>query len=642
MLSHTLPSKRSLVHSFTATVLLLSVGMLGACSSSDETSGDPNGGVTNEDGEAPLSDLDDLLDGAPTKADLPEEGKADAVYPEIFSDLVALQSPIRSQGGRGVCSIFANVAYMEHLYIAEGTYTNPDFSEQFLQWSVKNEVRAFQNTEGSNAQRNLEAIYRFGIVDEDAWPYQSRKWSSGDDAECNGSDDLPTKCYTNGDPPESAMNAERWHLPRGRWINSSERSIKAHMQTKKQAVVVGGTFFYQAWNHRASSLPTNNSYWRKGYVTYPNALDKEKSLEKRAGHGFLLVGWDDTLEVQKRDGEGNLLTDEQGNPDMEKGFFIFKNSWGTGSFGVDNPHGDGFGFISYEYVDEYLTAYVAGLPEVEVPDEVCNDQEDNDLDGDVDCDDSDCATDPACVGSSFNYSNDEGGDIPDDDASGLESTIEVTDTGTIKALSVTVDITHSYSGDLTLKLVREGGDEIVLQDQQGGSEDDIKKTFGVTDFNGQDAAGTWKLVVIDNANLDTGNLNSWQLGITTCVGDDCSTDATKYESTDGTMDIPDGDASGVFSNIEVTDAGEITALKVNVDIAHPEQMDLTIKLLRVGEPGEAVLQAAASAEGVYEPTSYNVAQYLGEDSAGTWRLVVIDEASGDTGSLNGWSLEIAR
>lgn len=640
MLSYMLAniSRHHLTTYLSAGILFASVTLSAGCSSSDD-GGTGSGGPTNQEGEAPLSDLDDLVDGAPSKADLPEEGKSDAVYPDTFFDLVSLQSPVKSQGSRGVCSIFANVAYMEHLYIAEGTVTNPDFSEQFLQWSVKNEVKAFRDTEGSNAERNLEAIFRFGIVEEGDWPYQSTKWNSSNDPACNGSENLPTKCYTNGDPPEAAMSAKRWHLPSGRWINSSPRSIKGHMHTKKQAVVVGGTFFYQSWNHRASSLPTNNEYWRKGYVTYPNEVDKQKSLEKRAGHGFLLVGWDDTLEVQKRDGEGKLLTDDAGNPVTEKGFFIFKNSWGRGSFGASNPHGDGFGYISYDYVSEYMTAYVSGLPEVESPDEVCNDEKDNDRDGDADCDDSDCAADAACVGSTLSYTNDQGGDIPDNSPSGLESTIEVTDTGKISAVSVAVDISHSYSGDLTVKLVR-GSTEVVLQNQQGGSDDGIKKTFAVTEFNGQDAAGTWKLVVIDNANLDTGKLNSWTLGLTTCVGADCGSTAT-YSSSESSA-IPDGDAAGTFTNIAVSDEGEIKALTVNVDITHPEQMDLTIKLQRVGVPGEVILQAAASVDGPYVARAYNVADYLGQDAAGTWRLTVIDEAAGDAGTLNGWSLEIGR
>ena len=59
------------------------------------------------------------------------DAKADQTYPEAF-DLVSTQTGIKSQGSRGVCSIFGTVALMEHLYISEGTITEPDFSEQFL------------------------------------------------------------------------------------------------------------------------------------------------------------------------------------------------------------------------------------------------------------------------------------------------------------------------------------------------------------------------------------------------------------------------------------------------------------------------------------------------------------------------------
>ncbi|HNT00325.1 MAG TPA: proprotein convertase P-domain-containing protein [Polyangiaceae bacterium] len=637
MLTHRLQDKPWMKYVSTG-ILLASASLWAACSS-DEGSVDKRSEVTNEDGDAPLSNLDDLTAGAPSKADLPEEGKADAVYPPTYFDLVKLQSPVKSQGSRGVCSIFASTAHMEHLYIAEGTIKTPDFSEQFLQWSVKNEVKAFRNTEGSSASENLRAIYQFGIVEEAAWPYESTKWSSYNHPECSGEDSLPTECYTNGNPPEAAMGAKRWRIPQGRWINSNERSIKAHMFSKKTAVEVGGTFYYQAWNHRGSPLPTNNAYWRKGYVTYPNDVDKQKSLEKRAGHGFLLVGWDDTLEVQKRDGDGKLLTDSQGNPLMEKGFFIFKNSWGKGSFGVDNPHGDGYGYISYKYVAE-LNAYVSGLPKIELPKEVCNDGEDNDMDGKTDCDDPDCAQDPSCVGSTQVFSG-TGGAIPDNDPKGLTSSIVVAKGGTISAMSVAVDITHTYSGDITIKLVREGGGEVVLQDRDGGSEHNIKRVFGISDFNGQDAVGTWKLVVIDNAKLDTGTLNGWTLSITDCVGNDCASGAKTYSNTES-KPIDDGSSTGVFSNIVVDDEGEISAMKVFVDITHPEQIDLTIKLQRVGVPGEAILQEAASADGPYVPRSYNVSNFLGQDAKGTWRLVVVDEAAGDSGTLNGWSLEIAR
>src|SRR5690606_27913428 len=139
------------------------------------------------------------------------------------------------QESRGVCSIFSTVALMEHLYIAEGSITTPDFSEQFLQWSTKFEVGDFPNTSGSNARTNLDAINRFGIPEERAWPYEGTEWNTSNDPECTG-ESMPTRCYTNGSPPEPALAAQRFHLPRGRWINSSDRSIKGHMVRENTGV----------------------------------------------------------------------------------------------------------------------------------------------------------------------------------------------------------------------------------------------------------------------------------------------------------------------------------------------------------------------------------------------------------------------
>ena len=90
------------------------------------------------------------------------DDKADETQPAAF-DLVQYQTPIRSQGSRGTCTIFATAALMESLYVREGTIAMPDFSEQYLQWSVKSEVRAFTTGDGSNPQRNLEAALRNGI-----------------------------------------------------------------------------------------------------------------------------------------------------------------------------------------------------------------------------------------------------------------------------------------------------------------------------------------------------------------------------------------------------------------------------------------------------------------------------------------------
>ncbi len=475
--------------------------------------GGPDDGPSPFDDEYPVSDLDSIFDGAPSNRSLPDENKADAVYPKQFSDLVRDQSPVKSQGSRGVCSIFATTALMENLYIKAGM-PNPDFSEQYMQWSTKEQVRQYRNTDGSNADANLRAASEYGIVEESKWPYERLPWNATNDAECNGGENLPTKCYTNGAPPQTAVDATKFKLPRGRWVNTN--SIKAHLFTKKHGLNVGMTFFYQSWNHRKSVLPVNTEYWREGIVLYPNAKDKEESLKKRAGHAIQIVGWDDEKEVVKVDEKGEPLKDADGNVLKEKGFWIFKNSWGTGSFGAANPHGDGYGYLSYEYVDEYGTAYASDVPRFEPPAETCDNGTDDDADGKVDCDDTQCTAHASCQTSptSKTYASTTAVSIPDNVAAGITSNIAVTDAGTVGAVKVTLNITHSYRGDLKVVLAHDGR-TVTLHDQTGGVEDNLELTVDAAALAGATLAGAWTLTVSDHARYDTGTLNGWSIEVVT-------------------------------------------------------------------------------------------------------------------------------
>ncbi len=479
------------------------VAPLAACA------GDPPGSPYDDD--FALSSEDPLFDGAPDNDTLPDENKADAEYPATF-DLVSEQSSVKSQGSRGVCSIFATTALMENLYIKAGV-RDADFSEQYMQWSAKEQVRDFRNTEGSNASSNLEAASDFGIVEERFWPYQSSPWNTSNDPACTGGENLPTQCYTNGAPPADAIEAVKHKLPRGRYLNTN--SIKAHLTGKKSGVVVGMTFFYQSWNHRRSVLPVNTGYWREGIVLYPNAKDREESLKKRAGHAILIVGWDDTKEVPVVDDQGAIVKDADGNPVVEKGFWIFKNSWGTGSFGVANPHGDGYGYLSMKYVAEYGTAYASDVPTVATA-EVCDNGTDDDRDGDTDCDDSQCTAAPSCQATPTEhvYTATPATAIPDNDATGITSTISVPDTGTVGTVRVTVSIDHSFRGDLEVVLTH-GGRMFTVHDRTGGYEDDLDVTVEAPGLAGTALGGAWSLTVRDRARADVGTLASWSLAVVT-------------------------------------------------------------------------------------------------------------------------------
>lgn len=439
------------------------------------------------DDDFPVGDEGDVLGGAPANDSLPDDNKADAQYPaKLF---LSEQSPVRNQGHRGVCSIFAATALVENLYIKSGANAKPDFSEQYMQWGVKNLVGDFADTEGSSAQSNLQFVVQYGTVDESVWPYEISPWSTSNDAACNGKPGAPTKCYTNGEPPAAANAAMKWKLPAVKYINTN--SIKAHMTAKHTGVVVGLTFFFQSWNHRLSTLPISSDLWAQGAVTYPNQKDKDLSLPEHEGHAVLLVGWDDDLEMPMRDEKGNTITDADGKPKMEKGFWIFKNSWDTWSFGVDNPYGAGYGFLSYKYVKEYGSAVSAELPTAVTP------------------------PPPPSSGTTHDYAaNGVNAAIPDNSATGVSSTISVSDSGTVVGAKVTVDISHTYRGDLVVT-VEHGNKTSVLSDKAGGADDDLKTSFDVGDFDGGELGGDWVLHVEDTAAQDTGTVNGWSLEVTT-------------------------------------------------------------------------------------------------------------------------------
>jgi len=310
-----------------------------------------------------LSKYEHVFHDVPANGSLPDIGKADATYPAQSTELVALQSPVKDQNERGVCTIFTTTALMEHLYIKAGM-ANPSFSEQYLQWAVKVQLGVLPNAEGSNISDNVDAIAQFGIVSEADDPYRGTEWTATDDPDCkpDGTEtqQLPTKCWTQGDPSAAAQAAKKYTLPQGQFINTTD--IKAHITSDHTAVGVGIDFFYQAWNHGLSTLPIDQGELAKGIVRYPNAADITESHKQRAGHGILIVGWDDDLEVDNVGADGKPVLDSNGTPTKQKGFYIFKNSWGTDVFGTTNPNGAGFGYIAQKYVENYGTAYVTTVP----------------------------------------------------------------------------------------------------------------------------------------------------------------------------------------------------------------------------------------------------------------------------------------
>jgi len=108
------------------------------------------------------------------------------------------------------------------------------------------------------------------------------------------------------------------------------------------------------------------------------------------------------------------------------------------------------------------------------------------------------------------YTNSTVYNIPDYNTTGIFSPITVTRTGDSGSVIVTVDITHTYSGDLSLYLIAPDGSSYTLRERSGGSTDNIKESYTVN-ATGKVSNGEWKLNVKDLARITSGKLNSWSI-----------------------------------------------------------------------------------------------------------------------------------
>ena len=119
---------------------------------------------------------------------------------------------------------------------------------------------------------------------------------------------------------------------------------------------------------------------------------------------------------------------------------------------------------------------------------------------------------PVAGGASGQFAQTSEPAIPIPDRNTIRDSITVEQSGTATSVSVAVDITHTYIGDLVIDLIAPDGTTRTLHDRTGYETDDIDQTYA-PDFGGVGIAGDWTLRVRDGAGGDTGTLNGWTLTV---------------------------------------------------------------------------------------------------------------------------------
>ena len=236
--------------------------------------------------------------------------------------------------------------------------------------------------------------------------------------------------------------------------------------------------------------------------------------------------------------------------------------------------------------------------------------------------------------------------IPDNKKKGITDTVTIERVGVLNSIPVTVDISHTYRGDLVVELESPDKTRVVLHRREGGRLDDLR--LEMADVNdevlqpllGKPIHGQWTLRVRDLAPVDSGRLNEWSL----VLGYD---NTAQHESASARPDqqIPDFTIDGVWSDVALDGEGTLREIEVAVDVTHPFIGDLSVDLTcpsgrsvillgKTGMPGTNLRSRFSSSSNPL------LAALRGEKVRGTWMLCVRDLLRHDEGTFDAWAIDV--
>lgn len=235
--------------------------------------------------------------------------------------------------------------------------------------------------------------------------------------------------------------------------------------------------------------------------------------------------------------------------------------------------------------------------------------------------------------------------IPDNNPVGVVSRMNIAEDGVIQSIKLSVDIAHTYIGDLVVRIVAPVGRRADLHRRSGASAHNLVKTYDelstpeLSTFRGAPIGGVWSLEITDLAAVDEGKLRQWKIEAE--VLRDAS---VRQESTPG-VTIPDDNTGGIADTLTIADPRTISDIFVELDITHTFIGDLRVEL-RGPDGITALLHDQTGGDTDNLRRTFRLSDtpalnpFVGRPAAGPWTLAAADLAARDIGKLNRWALSV--
>jgi len=221
--------------------------------------------------------------------------------------------------------------------------------------------------------------------------------------------------------------------------------------------------------------------------------------------------------------------------------------------------------------------------------------------------------------------------IPDNDPNGLIDRIHVNRNLTLKSVGVHVNISHPYSGDLSIELTSPSGTKKTIQAPTRVPGKNLKKHYDgdlMSVFADGKSKGEWTIKVVDSGAKDSGSLTDWSLSL----------DMANSKKSEIFID----DDSDLNSVQTCHQGGKIVSMTGYVNIEHSHIGDLVCKL--VAPSGKSVTlhnKTGGSQHNLGKNFSEaDLKDFVGETAKGKWQMEIADKLKGDAGRLVSWGINI--